>query len=358
MSKINFKNNILYYFLISNLRPKKIILELINTNNREIYVEAQEILGIFLNKKDLDIERIKIESRKNSFHIFISNEELIFLSYTNKQLTSDQNFQLFDEINAYLLNNLKERINDGQSFLMEDEKEDIKEIINKYIGDVLSIKTIDSYLGSRDTENEKEILKVEGNFDTIKEKKSENKTIEEILDNKNNENNIVIKNKIKNFSKTSLNELNEKSLIEKEKRNESFGEEIIKNKINKNQTSSHIKSDNTTSMLLKNDFKNLKIKNSAKTVFRNHSDIKNTILEGEKNSEIKEKPKINIRNPSSNKNLNKNYSYNKYNYDNLNLKKYKPDSCSKKVIIGILISVIVLQIATIPLVINFYDFSL
>ena len=73
MSKINFKNNILYYFLISNLRPKKIIMELINTNNREIYIEAQEILGIFLNRKDLDVERIKIESRKNSFHIFISN---------------------------------------------------------------------------------------------------------------------------------------------------------------------------------------------------------------------------------------------------------------------------------------------
>ena len=358
MSKLSFKNNILYYLLISNLHPKKIIFELINTKDRETYIEAQEILGIFMNKKNLDIERIKIDSRQNPFHIYISNEELIFLSYSNqKQITSDQIFQLFDEINYYLLNNLKERIYEGESFLMEDEKEDIKGTINRFIGDILSMKTIDSYIGSGDTENEREILKVDSKFDTIEEKKSENKSIEEISNNKNSDNNIIIKNKIKNFSKTSLNEIKEKSFVDKEKKNESSGEDIIKNKIIKNPTIPHDKSDKSSN-IIKNDSKNLKIKNSTKTVFGSHSKLKNKLFASEKNNEIREKPKVIIKNHSINKSLNKNYTYNKYNYENLNLQKYKPDICTKKIIIGILISVIVLQIATIPLVLHFYDFSL
>ena len=50
MSGINLKNNnILYYFLISSLNPRKKIFELINTNGSETYIEAQEILANYIN---------------------------------------------------------------------------------------------------------------------------------------------------------------------------------------------------------------------------------------------------------------------------------------------------------------------
>ena len=357
MSNINIKNNnILYYFLISSLHPKKKFFELINTNDKETYIEAQEILAIYYNGNRAEIERAKIKSRNNSFHLYITNEELIFISYTNKKFfSSHRNFELFDEINNYLIKNIKGRIYDkNRSFLIEDEKEEIKDIINKYIEEIISVKTIDSYLGSIDTEkeNEKEILQM----DNINEKeivKDEN--IEKININNNdfknnNKKNIIIK-KIKNHSQSQINELTDKALNEKEKKNESSGEDILKNKINKPYIP-YPKSDKYNNILLKNDNKNANNKMSSKTVLGSHSKLKNKILE----SNIKEKPKnINIKN--SNLHLNKDYSYIKYNYNNLNLKQNKPDSCSKSIIIGVLISIIILQIAAIPLIINFYDFS-
>ena len=169
------------------------------------------------------------------------------------------------------------------------------------------------------------------------------------IKNNINRNNIIIK-KMKNQSHSQLNELTDKALNDKEKKNESSGEDILKNKINNNYIQ-YPKSDKYNN-ILKNDNKNTNIKISSKTVLGNHSKLKNKILE----NNMKEKHK-NIIIKNSNQNLNKNYSYNKYNYNNLNLKKTKPDSCTKSTIIGILISIIVLQIAAIPLIINFYDFS-
>ena len=61
------KNNILYYFLISSIHPKKKIFELINTNDKDTYVEAQEILGNYLNTNSLKVERVRIESRDNAY---------------------------------------------------------------------------------------------------------------------------------------------------------------------------------------------------------------------------------------------------------------------------------------------------
>ena len=139
---------------------------------------------------------------------------------------------------------------------------------------------------------------------------------------------------------------------DKDKKNESSGEEIIKNKINNNPSIPYHKSDKLNSMHLKNEFKNSKLKISSKTLIGSHSKLKKKILEGEKYNNIKKSTKI-IKNEDLKK-----YDYNNYDYNNLNLKKNKPDSCSKAVILGILISVIVVQIVIIPLIIHFYDFSL
>ena len=364
MSNIILKNNILYYFLISSLHPKKKIYELINTKDKETYIEAQEILGIYIGKKKSEMERIKIESRNNSFHIFITNEQLIFLSYSNKKFFStEQNFQLFDEIYYYLINNMKDRIFNDQSFLIEDEKEEIKDIINNHIGDAISIKTNDSYIGSGDTVNmnEKEILQVDINNGIINEEEkyeNENKNINQDNNIKNNNKNIIAKKLLKNFSNSSYNELNEKSLQEKnkEKKNESSEENIIKKRITNKPSLPYVNSNKTNNLFIKHESSNPKI-TSSKTVPPNHSKLKNKILERLKSNDIKEKPKISKKTITSH-DSNKNYRYNKFSYDNLNLKKNKPDSCSKTPIIVILISIIVLQLAAIPLIINFYDFSL
>ncbi len=360
MSEINIKNNnIIYYFLITNINPKKKIFELINTNDKETYIEAQEILYIYINRKSFDIERTKIESRNNAFHIFISNNKLIFISYTNKKFFStEQNFQLFDEINNYLVNNIQRRLFTQQSFLIEDEKEEIKDIINKYIEDIISINTIESFLGSVDTEKGNVIMKVDVNNKTIKEENEEKNEME-----MNNNDNIIIKKILKNNSHSKLREVSDKILNENDKKNESSEDKIIKSKITNNPSIPYINSDKSNNILLKNESKNTnqnqKIKSLSKTVIGNHSNLKNKILDGKLNS-FREKPnhiKFSHKKEKEKEN-NKNYSYNKLKYSNLNTKKYKPDSCSKAFIIGILISIVVIQIVVIPIIIYFDDFSI
>ena len=365
MSRINIKNNnILYYFLITSIHPKKKIFELINTNDREIYIEANEILTIYINRKRNDIERTKIKSRNNAFHIFISNEELMFLSYTNKKFFSTElNFQLFDEINDYLIKNFQGRFFSNRSFLIEDEKEVIKDIINNYIEEIISIKTIDSFLDSAETEkenekfeNEKEVLKVDVNSNIIREENEEEKN--EMDTNKKEDNNIIVKKILKNNSRTKFKELSDKTFSDKDKKNESSEDKIIKNKITNNPSVPYIKSAKSNNILLKNENKNSKTKYSSKTVFGNHANLKNRILEG-KNISFKEKPNNNNIKSNHDKDNNRNYySYKNLDYNNLNFKKNKSDSCSKNAIIGILISIVVLQIAAIPIIINFYDYSI
>ena len=355
MSTISVKNNVLYYFLIHNLQQMIKIFELINTNDRDTYVEAQEILGNYTtssNRTHSFFERIKIESRNNAFHVFITRDELIFISYSNSKLfSSEQNFALFDEVYYYLINNVSERSIKGQSFLIEDEKEEIKDIINKYTEEVLSNRNMDLLSASAQTENEKEILQVNSN-DDINNNNMSDENYENINLNKNNNKAITVKKMIKNFSHTSPNEITEKVLEDKcLKKNESSGENILNNKkINNNNSLPYMKSIKSNNTTMKSDYKNIKNKISSRTLVSNNSKKNNY-------NDIKEKPNNNIKKKNS-LGINKNYSYNKYNYNNINFKKNKPDSCSKPIIIGILISVIVLQIAAIPLIINLYDFSI
>jgi hypothetical protein len=375
MSNINLKNNVIYYFLISNLKPMIKIFELINTNDQDTYIEAQEILGNYSRRKHPFLERIKIESRDNSFHIYITKEEFIFISYSNQSFfSSEQNFSLFDEIYEYLISNTSERSIREQSFLIEDEKEEIKDIINKHIEEAFIAKKEDILSASEQTENERDILQVVNSNDDINNKNfmSDERNNENMDLNKNNiidskiyinENkdekkvdskNLLIKNILKNFSESSPNEMKDKNLEDKNaKKNESSGEEILNNQnFNNSSLPTKAKTKSYTNMPpLKPEIINSKNKISSRTLISNYSKFSKNF---NNMKEVKEKPNEKLKNKNS---LNKNYSYNKVNYNNINFKKNKPDSCSKSVIIGILISVIILQIAAIPLVINFYDFS-
>ena len=352
------KNNILYYFLISSIRPKKKIFELINTNDKDTYVEAQEILGNYLNTNSLKVERVKIESRDNAFHIYITNKEIVYMSYSNAKLfPSEKNFELFDEINRYLMRKIKERIIGGQSFLIEDEKDEIKEIINSNLEEIYALMSSDG--SSIETENE--VLQVNNSKEDInnnlKEEEQKGETIE--ISSRNRQNNVSIKKILRNKSHPSQNELTEKILQDKDnekdkdrnKKNESSGEEIIKNK-NNNSTLPYGKSSKILfNNPLKTELKSFKHKNFSKNTLLSKTSQKN--IDGL----MREKSKTHLK-LSSTKTINKNYSYNKYNINNLNFNRNKTDCCKKEAILVILISIIVLQIAIIPIIINFYDFSI
>jgi hypothetical protein len=364
MSNTNMlqKNNILYYFLISSIHPKKKIFELINTNDKDTYVEAQEILGNYLNTNSLKVERVKIESRDNAFHIYITNKEIVYMSYSNVKLfSSEKNFELFDEINRYLMRKIKERIIGGQSFLIEDEKDEIKDIINSNLEEVFTQMSFDG--NSRETENE--VLQVNNSKEDINnnlnEEEEKGETIE--ISSRNRQNNITVKKILKNQSHPSQNELTEKILQDKDnekekdknknknKKNESSGEEIIKNK-NNNSTLPYGKSTNMLiNNTLKTEIKGLKHKNFSKNTLLSKTSQRNN------DGLMREKSKTHLK-LSNTRNNSKNYSYNKYNINNLNFNRNKTDCCKKEAILVILISIIVLQIAIIPIIIKFYDFSI
>lgn len=171
------ESNILIYFLISNLEPPKKIFELINTRNQEVYIQALEILNNYINLKDVeDIKsrRIKIPTENNyAFHIYITKEELIFISYSNNLFFSTElNFDLFEEINEYLKTEVNDKNTESQSFLIEEEKEEIKDIINYYLEEYSFLESINTI--QTENESEKEVIKKESTDNKKNEKKKEN----------------------------------------------------------------------------------------------------------------------------------------------------------------------------------------
>ena len=80
-------DNIIIYLLISSLDPPQKIFELINSVDQNAYVQAHEIFNNYVNLlKDDEIKskRVKIPLDDNhAFHVFISEQALIFISYTN-----------------------------------------------------------------------------------------------------------------------------------------------------------------------------------------------------------------------------------------------------------------------------------
>ena len=159
-------DNIIIYLLISSLDPPQKIFELINSVDQDAYVQAHEIFNNYVNLlKDDEIKakRVKIPlDETHAFHIFISDQALIFISYTNTtKFTTEKNFYLLEDINEYLTTEVNRKINEGQSFLIEDEKDEIKDIIEYYNegeSDFLdSVNTIQTENGSENEEIKKDI---------------------------------------------------------------------------------------------------------------------------------------------------------------------------------------------------------
>ena len=159
-------DNIIIYLLISSLDPPQKIFELINSVDQNAYVQAHEIFNNYVNLlKDDEIKskRIKIPLDDNhAFHVFISEQALIFISYTDTtKFTAEKNFYLLDDINEFLTTEVHRKINEGQSFLIEDEKNEIKDIIEYYMeeeSDFLnSVNTIQTENASENEEIKKDI---------------------------------------------------------------------------------------------------------------------------------------------------------------------------------------------------------
>ena len=151
-------SDVLVYFLISGLNPPQKIFELINSPNHDAYVQAHEIYNNYVNSSDdeeIKTKRIKVPMDNNfAFHIYITKEELIFISYSNTiYLSTELNFDLFEEINEYLKTDVNRKINEGQSFLIEEEKDEIKDIINYYIEEYSFIDSIDTIQTVNESEN-------------------------------------------------------------------------------------------------------------------------------------------------------------------------------------------------------------
>ena len=112
-------DNIIIYLLISSLDPPQKIFELINSVDQNAYVQAHEIFNNYVNLlKDDEIKskRVKIPLDDNhAFHVFISEQALIFISYTNTtKFTTEKNFYLLEDINEFLTTEVDRKINEGK----------------------------------------------------------------------------------------------------------------------------------------------------------------------------------------------------------------------------------------------------
>ena len=297
------ESDILLYLLISNLNPPKKIFELINTSNQEIYLQAHEILNNYINLKDLEeikCKRIKIPMNTFAFHIYITKEELLFISYSNQiYFSTELNFGLFEEIEDYLKNNVKRKINEEQSFLIENEKDEIKDIINACTEEF-------SFLDSLNT------------IQTDEENKQNN-----IINNKKNESN----DDNNNIIKINNNKKNEQ-------KKENSKENLLKNTIvlNKSTTGQSLKSKIKTRTKFKNLVKSINLKKSKM------------------NNKIKFKLNETIEKNKKNK------KENKTKLDGMNyLLNNKPDCCNKIYIIVILSIIVAIEIIATVLIIYFSD---
>ena len=292
-------SDILIYFLISSLNPPQKIFELINSANQEVYVQALEIFQNYVNIKDVEdiiTKKIKIPGENNhAFHIYITKEELIFISYSNIiYFSTELNFDLFEEINEYLKTEVNRKINESQSFLIEEEKDEIKDIINYYLEEY-------SFLDSLNT------IQTESGSEGSKIKKEDSKNVE-------------------------INQKNELNL-KTEKKKENSKESLLKKTIVISGNKSISKPKNVSFR------QSLKMKHLAKTVKLDKSKFKNKI----KFKLDEEKKGV--------KNMNNNDR--KYIIDLLS---NKSNTCAKIGIIVILSLIVALEIIVTILIIYFYDY--
>ena len=294
-------SNILIYFLISNLNPPKKIFELINSANQEAYIQALEIYQNYVNKKDVEEikeKKIKIPKDDNyTFHIYISKEELIFISYTNsKYFSTELNFDMFQEINEYLTTEVDRKISESQSFLIEDEKDEIKDIINYYLEEYSFLESLNTIQTESISED--------------KDATKDNKNI-----NVNDDKNVELTLKSEKKKDTSQDKLLKKTIV--------IGE-------NKSLTKSK----------QLNFRHSLKLKHLARTEKLDKSRVKNKL-----------KFKLDANNKDNKKNIN-----NDIKYELINLMYNKSNTCSKIVIMIILSLIIVIEIIATILFIYFYNY--
>ena len=293
-------SNILIYFLISNLDPPQKIFELINSANQEAYIQALEIFQNYVNLKDdedIRAKRIKIPTEDDhAFHIYITKEGLIFISYSNTiYFPTELNFDLFEEINEYLKTEVNRKINESQSFLIEEEKDEIKDIINYYLEEYSFLDSINTI----QTESESE------------------------------------KGKIKtNLNKDKTEQLNLKTETKKENLKESSKGQLLKNTV--------IISGNKSSMKPKNvSFRqSLKMKHLTNTI---------------KMDKNKEKNKIKFKIDEKNKKDKTNLNFDR-NYALMALLNNKSNYGSKILIIVILAFIVAIEVIATILFIYFYDY--
>lgn len=293
-------SNILIYFLISNLDPPQKIFELINSANQEAYIQALEIFQNYVNLKDdedIRAKRIKIPTEDDhAFHIYITKEGLIFISYSNTiYFPTELNFDLFEEINEYLKTEVNRKINESQSFLIEEEKDEIKDIINYYLEEYSFLDSINTI----QTESESE------------------------------------KGKIKtNLNKDKTEQLNLKIETKKENLKESSKGQLLKNTV--------IISGNKSSMKPKNvSFRqSLKMKHLTNTI---------------KMDKNKEKNKIKFKIDEKNKKDKTNLNFDR-NYALMALLNNKSNYGSKILIIVILAFIVAIEVIATILFIYFYDY--
>ena len=298
---MSHESNILIYFLISNLNPPKKIFELINSANQEAYIQALEIYQNYVNKKDVEEikeKKIKIPKDDNyTFHIYISKEELIFISYTNsKYFSTELNFDMFQEINEYLTTEVDRKISESQSFLIEDEKDEIKDIINYYLEEYSFLESLNTIQTESISED--------------KDATKDNKNI-----NVNDDKNVELTLKSEKKKDTSQDKLLKKTIV--------IGE-------NKSLTKSK----------QLNFRHSLKLKHLARTEKLDKSRVKNKL-----------KFKLDANNKDNKKNIN-----NDIKYELINLMYNKSNTCSKIVIMIILSLIIVIEIIATILFIYFYNY--
>ena len=298
---MSHESNILIYFLISNLNPPKKIFELINSANQEAYIQALEIYQNYVNKKDVEEikeKKIKIPKDDNyTFHIYISKEELIFISYTNsKYFSTELNFDMFQEINEYLTTEINRKINETQSFLIEDEKDEIKDIINYYLEEYSFLESLNTIQTESISED--------------KDATKDNKNI-----NVNDDKNVELTLKSEKKKDTSQDKLLKKTIV--------IGE-------NKSLTKSK----------QLNFRHSLKLKHLARTEKLDKSRVKNKL-----------KFKLDANNKDNKKNIN-----NDIKYELINLMYNKSNTCSKIVIMIILSLIIAIEIIATILFIYFYNY--
>lgn len=293
-------SNILIYFLISNLDPPQKIFELINSANQEAYIQALEIFQNYVNLKDdedIRAKRIKIPTEDDhAFHIYITKEGLIFISYSNTiYFPTELNFDLFEEINEYLKTEVNRKINESQSFLIEEEKDEIKDIINYYLEEYSFLDSINTI----QTESESE------------------------------------KGKIKtNLNKDKTEQLNLKTETKKENLKESSKGQLLKNTV--------IISGNKSSMKPKNvSFRqSLKMKHLTNTIKMDKNKEKNKIKFKIDEKNKKDKTKLNFDR----------------NYALMALLNNKSNYGSKILIIVILAFIVAIEVIATILFIYFYDY--